>query len=356
MPIFLAPNFVLHVKAIFRDPEVDKPLSQAELQRIMNPKILKQQKYFGKFSKIHTTVKNNRHPSQVDTCLYNLRPVRRCHDLRMIIIANRPQIVIRLNTWLSNPSSTSVRPRARSPFEGAVPESLSLFPDNFYLPSHIPSGLLLSPNLHRNPALPEPEPLHVKNNPSAILCTMASSSLVLLNNRVSAIGAGSVPLTPAASQTPNLPTVPSQSCHRGSLNFNSTKALLSNININFGGLLISPSPSNAISSPPTFRTATTNSPSWTAQQLDRPGHPHRPSQRWITLVLSQHKPLRAPTQHTNASAARLLLTTLLQVLPLSTPHFQIFRRPSEAPANPPPILNKVQHWIAFRERGETIRK
>uniref|UniRef100_A0A8C3RWR6 CCR4-NOT transcription complex subunit 4 n=1 Tax=Chelydra serpentina TaxID=8475 RepID=A0A8C3RWR6_CHESE len=133
---------------------------------------------------------------------------------------------------LSKPSPvipiSSSNHSARSPFEGAVTESQSLFSDNFRHPNPIPSGLPPFPSSPQTsndwPTAPEPQSLFTSDN---------SSSVESLNMKEWQDG---------------------------------LRALLPNININFGGLPNPSSPSNANHSVPTSNTATSDSLNW-----DSPG-------------------------------------------------------------------------------------
>lgn len=74
-------------------------------------------------------------------------------------------------------------------------------------------------------------------------------------------------------------------------------------------------------------------------------------------MLLHHKPITAPpSAHRSLCTEPVGIPTLLQILPASTPHPPVFRRPSDPPAKPPQIYYRVQHWTATRERGETNRK
>lgn len=74
-------------------------------------------------------------------------------------------------------------------------------------------------------------------------------------------------------------------------------------------------------------------------------------------MLLHHKRTTAPpSAHRSLCTEPVGIPTLLQTLPVSTPHPQASRQPSDPPAKPPQIYYRVQHWTATRQRGEIISK
>uniref|UniRef100_A0A8C3BC17 CCR4-NOT transcription complex subunit 4 n=1 Tax=Cairina moschata TaxID=8855 RepID=A0A8C3BC17_CAIMO len=165
---------------------------------------------------------------------------------------------------------------ARSPFEGAVTESQSLFSDNFRHPNPIPSGLPPFPSSPQTsndwPTAPEPQSLFTSETIPVSSSTdwqaaFGFASELKKNMGKYALGEDFLFFYLSFFLLVNLPD---NSSSVESLNMkewqDGLRALLPNININFGGLPNASSPSNANHSVPTSNTATTDSLNW-----DSPG-------------------------------------------------------------------------------------